>query len=120
MELARLERANRSHHNTHAALEKQIRELHQWIAVDERRIEAQDQTIARRQDIRGEKFRMTVAGHQLDKRPDAGRALQHAITAASAGLGATEQRDRVPLAELGGLDVTATIWNGRDGVLAPS
>ncbi|GAA2224127.1 helicase-related protein [Micromonospora olivasterospora] len=117
MELARLERANRSHHNTHAALEKQIRELHQWIAVDERRIEALDQTIAQRQDIRGEKFRMTVAGHQLDKRPDAGRALQHAITAASAGLGPTEQRDRVPLAALGGFDVTATIWNGRDGAL---
>ncbi|WP_433121983.1 DEAD/DEAH box helicase family protein [Micromonospora sp. CA-246542] len=117
MELARLERANRSHHNTHAALEKQIRELHQWIAVDERRIEALDKTIAQRQDIRGEKFRMTVAGHQLDKRPDAGRALQHALTAASAGLGSTEQRDRVPLAELGGFAVTATIWNGRDGVL---
>ncbi|GIJ40540.1 DEAD/DEAH box helicase family protein [Micromonospora andamanensis] len=117
MELARLERANRSHHNTHAALEKQIRELHQWIAVDERRIEALDQTIARRQDIRGEKFRMTVAGHQFDKRPDAGRALQHALTAAAAGLGSTEQRDRVPLAELGGFAVTVTVWNGRDGVL---
>jgi N12 class adenine-specific DNA methylase len=117
MELARLERANRSHHNTHAALEKQIRELHQWIAVDERRIEALDQTIAQRQDVRGERFRMTVAGHQLDKRPDAGRALQHALTAASAGLGFTEQRERVPLAELGGFAVTATIWNGRDRFL---
>ncbi|MEV4773081.1 DEAD/DEAH box helicase family protein [Micromonospora humida] len=117
MELARLERANRSHHNTHAALERQIRELHQWIAVDERRVDALDQTIAQRQDIRGDKFRMTVAGHHLDKRPDAGRALQHALTAASAGLGSTEQRDRVPLATLGGFDVTATIWNGRDGVL---
>ncbi|MEV5446861.1 hypothetical protein AB0N23_30595, partial [Streptomyces sp. NPDC052644] len=117
MELARLERANRSHHNTHAALKRQIRELHQWIAVDERRVDALDQTIAQRQDVRGDKFRMTVAGHHLDKRPDAGRALQHALTAASAGLGSTEQRDRVPLATLGGFDVTATIWNGRDEVL---
>jgi N12 class adenine-specific DNA methylase len=117
MELARLERASRSHYNTHAALEKQIKELHQWIAVDHRRIEALDQAIAQRQDIRGEKFRMTVAGHQLDKRPDAGRALQHALTAAAAGLGSTEQRDKVPLAELGGFGITVTVWNGRDGVL---
>lgn len=116
MELTRLERANRSHHNTHTTLEKQIRELHQWIIVDQRRIDALDQTIAQRQDIRGDKFAMTVAGHQLNKRADAGRALQHALTAASAGLGSTEQRDQVPLATMGGFDVTGTIWHGGDGI----
>jgi N12 class adenine-specific DNA methylase len=116
-EVTRLDRGERAHHNTQAALRRQIAEAQNWIAGDTRKVEIYTAAIARRVDTRGDKFAMTVAGHPLTKRPDAGRALQHALTAAAAGISNTDQREVTGLARVGGFDVNATIWNGKDGLL---
>jgi N12 class adenine-specific DNA methylase len=117
-ELTRLERAERGHHNTQAAVQRQLAEAQNWIDHDTRKITVLDAAIARRADTRADKFAITVAEHHLTKRPEAGRALQHALTIAAAGLTSTEQREVTGLARLGGFTVDATIWPGRDGLLA--
>jgi hypothetical protein len=116
-DLARLERAERSHYNTHAALRRQITDLEGWIGRDLGRLAAFDAAIAQRIPTRGDQFVMTVAGHRLTKRPEAGRALQHALLASAQGVGGTEQREVEGLAQLGGFNVDATFWTGRDGLL---
>ncbi len=116
-EVTRLDRGQRAHHNTQAALRRQIAEAQNWIAGDTRKVQVYTDAIARRVDTRGDKFAMTVAGHPLTKRAEAGRGLQHALTAAAAGVSNTEQREVTGLAALGGFTVNATIWNGKDGLL---
>lgn len=115
--LTRLERADRGHHNTQAALRRQVGEATAWIAKDTARLAAFDTAIAQRIDTRGEKFAMTVAGHRFTKRPDAGRALQHALTTAAQGLDKLGQREATGVAEIGGFRVDARLWTGRDGLL---
>ena len=116
-QLVRLERSERAHHNTQAALQRRIKEAQQWIELDTRRSEVYTAAIERRVDTRGDRFAMSVAGHSFSKRPEAGRALQHALTAAGADLANTEQREITGLARLGGFDVNATVWHGKDGLL---
>jgi N12 class adenine-specific DNA methylase len=116
-EVTRLDRGERAHHNTQAALRRQIAEAQGYIAADTRKVQIYTAAIDRRVDTRGDKFAMTVAGHPLTKRPDAGRALQHALTAAAAGISNTDRREVTGLARLGGFDVNATIWSGKDGLL---
>ncbi len=116
-DLTRLERADRTHHNTQAALRRQVGELKAWITKDTRRVEVLDDVIARRQDTRGEKFAMTVAGHRFTKRAEAGRALQHALTATAQGVASTDRREAAGIAQLGGFGVDAVFWSGRDGML---
>ncbi|PWU52775.1 helicase [Micromonospora sp. S4605] len=116
-DLTRLERADRTHHNTQAALRRQVGELKAWIVKDTRRVELLDDVIARRQDTRGEKFAMTVAGHRFTKRAEAGRALQHALTASAQGVASTDRREVAGVAQLGGFAVDAVFWSGRDGML---
>lgn len=116
-DLTRLERADRTHHNTQAALRRQVGELKAWITKDTRRVEVLDDVIARRQDTRGEKFAMTVAGHRFTKRAEAGRALQHALTATAQGVSSTDRREAAGIAQLGGFGVDAVFWSGRDGML---
>lgn len=116
-EVTRLDRGQRAHHNTQAALRRQIAEAQNWIAGDTRKVQVYTAAIERRVDTRGDKFAMTVTGHPLTKRTEAGRGLQHALTAAAAGVSNTEQREITDLAQLGGFSVNATIWNGKDGLL---
>ncbi|MFG1892121.1 helicase-related protein [Micromonospora sp. NPDC049051] len=116
-DLTRLDRADRAHHNTQAALRRQIGNLKAWIVKDTRRVDVLDDAISRRQDTRGDKFAATVAGHRFTKRAEAGRALQHALTAHSQGIASTDQREADGVAELGGFRVDAVLWTGRDGLL---
>ncbi|MFG3423420.1 helicase-related protein [Micromonospora sp. NPDC048063] len=116
-DLTRLDRADRAHHNTQAALRRQIGDLKAWITKDTRRVDILDDAISRRQDTRGDKFTATVAGHRFTKRAEAGRALQHALTAHAQGLASTDQREADGVAELGGFRVDAVFWTGRDGML---
>ncbi|WP_165942567.1 helicase-related protein [Micromonospora sp. KC721] len=116
-DLTRLDRADRAHHNTQAALRRQIGDLKAWIVKDTRRVDVLDDAISRRQDTRGDKFSVTVAGHRFTKRAEAGRALQHALTAHAQGLASTDQREADGVAELGGFRVDAVFWTGRDGLL---
>lgn len=116
-DLTRLERADRTHHNTQAALRRQIGDLKAWITKDTRRVELLDDVISRRRDTRGDKFAMTVAGHRFTKRAEAGRALQHALAATAQGVASTDRREAAGVAELGGFRVDAVLWSGRDGML---
>ena len=75
-DLTKLERAERAHHRNQDFLRHTITRCEQRAGHIERMLPQIDQAIARRRDTRGEAFSMTVDGHLIRKRADAGMRLK--------------------------------------------
>lgn len=113
-ELTRLERAERAHHRGQQSLRYAVTRHEQDIAALTLHASEIDTAISRRQDIRGDKFTMTVDGQQHARRSDAGQHLTQVLQREAAEFGSWRERT-IHLGHLGGFPMTAAIQQTREG-----
>jgi len=106
--LARLIRAERAHARDQETLRRAITH-HQKQITDRQQLAADiNAAIARRADTRGDAFAMTIQDQRYRKRAEAGHHLLTLLRQEAANQLGYRQRN-VPIGELGGFPVTATV-----------
>jgi len=105
--LARLARAERAHHRNQDALRHALTRHEQGIAGLTQLAADIDTAIERRQDTRGDAFRMTVDEQRHAKRADAGQHLKEHLKQEMTGLNGLRGTTTRP-GHLGGFPLTAT------------
>src|SRR6202048_2456882 len=101
-EVARLERLHAAHIDDQHAIRRQIRDADREIELSTRRIGDIAEDITRFVPTGGDAFTMTAQGTRFDERKLAGRALMQEILT----LVQLQHEDDVPIASIGGFDVT--------------
>jgi Helicase conserved C-terminal domain len=107
-DLARLQRAERSHHRNQDALRHAITCHEQEITALTALTADIDAAIARRQDTRGDRFTMTIDQHLHTRRGDAGQHLKELLERELATVDGLRSRELRP-GHLGGFPLTASI-----------
>jgi hypothetical protein len=107
-ELARLTRAERAYHRTQDTLRRAIARYEERIAAQTGLVSDIEAAIARRRDTGGDRFTMTVEGHEYRKRTDAGRHLLPLLTREAINQLGYRQRS-LHVGELGGFPLTAAV-----------
>ena len=113
--LARLVRAERSHHRSQDTLRRTITRLQQHMATQTQLADDIDTAISRRQDTRGDAFTITIGDHRYRKRADAGQHLLHILRREAANQLGSRQRTLL-IGELGGFPLTVAIARPLDQV----
>ena len=107
--LARLQRAERAHGRNQNALTHALTRHEHDITRLTGLIRDLDAAIGRRQDTRGDKFRMTVDDRAYAKRTEAGQRLKQLLLRETASMDGVREKSAQP-GHLGGFPVKASIW----------
>jgi hypothetical protein len=111
-ELTRLQRVHRAFNRAKSSLTDTITASTSLAEARTRQIAAVAEAMERRTDTQGDRFRMTVDGHQVDSRSDAGELLVRWAQT-------TPANKPRPVGQLGGLEITGTVIVDRyDGTRA--
>jgi hypothetical protein len=108
-ELTRLERLAANHHRGRDVLRLTIDTAESKIAAMQARADAADAALARRTDVRGDKFAATLAGYTYTSRTDATSALRRALTELMADPRLERGTTRT-LGSFGGFTLQATLY----------
>jgi hypothetical protein len=118
-DLAKYERLERAHLDQQGELQRAIGWRKREASRARRRAEVVDDALVRRIDTSGDRFAITLAGRQHQKRADAERALRAELADAFASLAASDHF-RLPdqhLGTLGGFDIHLSGTGGERPVL---
>lgn len=111
-ELTRLERKARGFIDEQARSRREIGYKKEAITRNETRIERlQNEVLPKRQDVRGDKFVMTVSGKPFTERAEAGAAVQEAAMGVAAA-GSTSSNG-VKIGEYGGFDMRLYVGSSK-------
>jgi N12 class adenine-specific DNA methylase len=114
-EVSRLERLERAHHRSQDSLRWTMSNSATRITSLSALITEADTAIAKRVDVRGEAFQMTVGERTYEKRSEAGEALRRVL--ASEVARASARAVRTTVGAIAGFRITARVNASGDGVV---
>lgn len=113
-ELTRLERLERSHRRGLDSLRLTLQTAHSAVAAAQARAAAADAALARRVDVHGERFALTLGATTYQSRTDAATALRAALRDLMADAHTGRGEARV-VGRVGGFDIQATVLRDVNG-----
>jgi len=115
-DLMRAQRRQAAHDSEQYALRTQLRAKEEQATDAAERISAMQENIARREDTRGDAFKMQVGGESFDKRADAAKALDAEIE--TRGKDMRKGGDSETIGRIGGFPITMRLsWMNGNPVL---